>query len=156
MFHSRFQCLLATFEQIDPVHSSRAACEPLLRVINFCTLVGLYDNGHRTTVHFTAESFKSHLITVYSQDDLLWCLNRNEAIVLPLQTCYLHKWNSVSFRSLPKVAWISANGGSFYLCGCKSTSVACSCHTWKWSSWREWMYSGVVTHANWRSFTRGG
>ena len=75
MFHSRFQCLLATFEQIDPVHSSRAACEPLLRVINFCTLVGLYDNGFMTIIEppFISRQNPSSLISSQCTLKMICC-----------------------------------------------------------------------------------
>ena len=75
MFHSRFQCLLATFEQIDPVHSSLAACEPLLRVINFCTLVGLYDNGFMTIIEppFISRQNPSSLISSQCTLKMICC-----------------------------------------------------------------------------------
>ena len=50
MFHSRFQSLLSLLENSPNPILSRTTCDNLLRVVNLCTLVGLYNDGFMVLV----------------------------------------------------------------------------------------------------------
>ena len=91
MFHTRFQSLLSLFEGQPDFPLSRTTCDCLLRVVNFCTLIGLYSKGFMVLVEHPFSSSSSSIVYKGRARSLFETMSKNT--VGELSVCNPHKEN---------------------------------------------------------------
>ena len=89
MFHARFQSLLSLLENTPTPILSRTTCDCLLRVVNFCTLIGLYNDGFMVLVEqpFTSTSSSSSSSSTMSAAAAVLAASASSSSRMVVQPC---------------------------------------------------------------------